>query len=363
MAIIAGRDTQFIERQQMLKSLKFAASGVLALGLLISASGPANASEIITLKLHHFLSPIGNTHSNMLVPWADKVMKESGGRIKVEIYPSMQLGGTPPQLADQARDGVVDIVWTLPGYTPGRFTKTEVFELPFMHFSNAATNQALVDYVQKHGDEFKDYKIISIYVHSGQVFHSHDPIRNVADIKGLKIRTPTRTGGWMIEAMGAIPIGAPVPKIPEMLSKKIVDSVLIPYEVTMSLKTYEMVDYHTTLGDPLVKRINTSTFMFVMNKAKYESLPADLQKVIDDNSGPALSLWLAGIWDGAEIPGMEKAEESGELIVMSAEETAKLRAMIEKPVTNRWIAEMNEKGVDGQALVDEAHALLTKYAK
>jgi len=347
----------------MLKSLKFAASGVLALGLMTGVSGIANA-ETTTLKLHHLLPPVAHAHKNMLVPWAEKVGKESGGRLKIDIYPAMQLGGKPPQLAGQAADGVVDIVWTVLGYTPGRFTKTEVFELPFMHTNTTATNKAITEYVKKHGDEFeKDYKLISVFVHAGQVFHSHKPIRTVADIKGMKIRTPTRTGGWMIEAMGATPIGAPVPKIPEMLSKKIVDAVLIPYEVTMPLKTAEMVDYHTSLGDPKVSRPNTTVFMIAMNKAKYESLAPDLQKVIDNNSGEHLSEWLGEIWDAAEVPGINKAKASGELIVMSAAETAKLRAMTEKPVTDRWIAAMKEKGVDGQALVDEARALIAKYSK
>jgi len=347
----------------MLKSLKFAAGGILALGLMAGISGIANAAEPITLKLHHLLPPMSNAHKNMLVPWADKVMKESGGRLKIDIYPAMQLGGKPPQLAGQARDGVVDIVWTVLGYTPGRFTKTEVFELPFMFTNTTATNLALTEYVKKHGDEFKDYKLISVFVHAGQVFHSHDPIRTVADLKGLKIRTPTRTGGWMIEAMGAVPIGAPVPKIPQLLSKRIVDAVLIPYEITLPLKVSEMVHYHTTLGDPKVSRINTTVFMIAMNKAKYESLPADLQKVIDNNSGANLSRWLGEVWDKAELPGIAKAKATGELIVMSPGETAKLRAMTEKPVTDRWIAEMKKKGVDGQALVDEARALIAKYTK
>ncbi|MDH5188789.1 MAG: TRAP transporter substrate-binding protein [Rhodospirillaceae bacterium] len=347
----------------MFKTLKSAAIGIVTLGLISGSCSVANAAETITLKLHHLLSPLSFSHVGMLVPWADKVMKESGGRLNIEIYPSMQLGGRPPQLADQARDGVVDIVWTLPGYTPGRFTTTEVFELPFMHTNTTATNLALNDYVKNHGDEYKDYKLISLFVHPGNVFQSHNPIRNADDIKGMKIRTPTRTGGWMIEAMGATPVGAPVPKIPEMLSKKIVDAVLIPYEVAMPLKIYEMVDYHTTLDSPAVKRINTSTFMIAMNKAKYESLPSDLQKVIDNNSGDNIARWLGKIWEGSEAPGEAKAAESGELIVMSASETAKLRAMTEGPVTERWIGEMNKNGYDGRALVNEARALLDKYSK
>ncbi len=334
-----------------------AVGAAMALGL---GAGTAGAQEV-NLKLHHLLPPVSHAHKNMLVPWADKVKQESGGRIQIDIYPAMQLGGKPPQLIDQARDGIVDIVWTLPGYTPGRFTKTEVFELPFMHKDIVSTNKALTEFLDRHGDEYADYRVIAMFVHAGQVIHSAKPIRTAADLEGIKIRTPTRTGGWMIEAMGATPVGAPVPKIPEMLSKRVVDAVLIPYEVTLPLKVHEMVDYHTVLaGD--VERVNTSTFIIAMNKARYNSLPADLKKVIDDNSGMALSQWLGEIWETAEGPGKAKAGESGEIITMPAAEVAKLRAKIEQPVIDRWIAEMKAKGVDGQALVDEARALIAKHS-
>lgn len=341
-------------------TMKIALAGA-ALGISAVLGGPAAAQEF-TLKLHHLLPPVAHAHKNMLVPWADKVMKESGGRIKIDIYPAMQLGGKPPQLIDQVRDGIVDIVWTLPGYTPGRFTKTEVFELPFMHKDTASTNKALTEFVAKNGDEYSDYHVIAMFVHAGQLFHSIKPIRTAADIEGQKIRTPTRTGGWMIEAMGATPIGAPVPKIPELLSKGVVDSVLIPFEVTLPLKVNELVDYHTILGGD-VERINTSTFIIAMNKDSYAKLPADLKKVIDNNSGLALSDWLAEIWDAAEVPGIAKAKASGEIITMSEAEVAKLRAKVEQPVIDRWVGEMDKKGVDGAALVAEARALIKKYTK
>jgi TRAP-type C4-dicarboxylate transport system substrate-binding protein len=341
-------------------NMKIALAGAVV-GIVAALTGPANAQEV-TLKLHHLLPPVSHAHKNMLAPWSEKIMKESGGRIKIEIYPAMQLGGKPPQLIDQVRDGVVDIVWTLPGYTPGRFTKTEVFELPFMHRDIASTNKALTEFLEKNGDEYSDYHVIAMFVHAGQVLHSRTAIRTADDLANQKIRTPTRTGGWMIEAMGATPIGAPVPKIPEMLSKGVVDTVLIPYEVTVPLKVHELVDFHTVLaGD--ISRVNTSTFIIAMNKGRYESLPDDLKKVIDDNSGMNIAEWLAEIWQAAEAPGEKLAAASGEIITMPAAEVAKLRAKIEQPVIDRWVAEMNGKGVDGQALVDEARALIAKHSK
>src|SRR5271154_5713438 len=81
----------------------------------------------VTLKMHHFFSSVSGAHAQFLVPWARKVEIDSGSRIRIDIFPSMQLGGAPAQLFDQARDGLVDIVWAVPGNTPGRFAKIEVF--------------------------------------------------------------------------------------------------------------------------------------------------------------------------------------------------------------------------------------------
>ena len=338
--------------------MKLLFGGILA-GL---AATPAQAQEF-TFKLHHFLPPVSHGQRGMLEPWAKAIEEESNGRIKIDIYPSMQLGGAPPQLIDQVRDGVVDFVWTLPGYTPGRFTKTEVFELPFLHSTTVATNLALNDFVARHGDEYEDYKIIAMHVHAGQLFHSGVPIRTADDLQGLKIRTPTRTSAWLIEAMGSTPIGAPVPKIPEMLSKNVVDTVMIPYEVMLTLKVDELVDYHIDLDDPAYPRINTSTFIIAMNKNSYASLPPDLQKVIDDNSGQNVATWIGEAWDAAEAPGRVSAASSGELYSLPPAEVGVLRARVEETVIYRWIAEMDENGIDGRALLEDARALLRKYAQ
>ena len=82
----------------------------------------------------------------MLEPWVAQVEKNSGGRVKIDIFPSMTLGGAPPQLINQVRDGVVDLVWTVNGYTAALFPRSEVFELPFIHTNNpGATSRAMYD--------------------------------------------------------------------------------------------------------------------------------------------------------------------------------------------------------------------------
>src|SRR5687767_9507971 len=184
--------------------------GAVALvGAAWLGAAAAQAQEV-TLKVHHFIGPTAPTQTRMVGPWAEAVQQQSGGRIKVEMYPSMTLGGSPPQLISQLRDGVVDLVWTLPGYTPGQFPRTEVFELPFVHTNDAvATNLAIQDlYDEWLAEEYQDVHPILIHVHAGNALHTIDtPVRKPADLAGLKIRTPSRTGSFVLEALGASPVG------------------------------------------------------------------------------------------------------------------------------------------------------------
>ncbi|HYQ99186.1 MAG TPA: C4-dicarboxylate ABC transporter, partial [Casimicrobiaceae bacterium] len=168
----------------------------LALGLaaaLALASAAARAQDV-TLRIHHFLPPKSTIQALVLEPWCEKLGKESNGRIKCQIYPAMQLGGTPPQLFDQARDGVADIVWTIPTYQAGRFAKSEVFEIPFMTKSSETASPALWEYVHKNSmDEFAGVRILALHVHDGNLLHfTSKRVTNMEEIKGLKVRAPTR---------------------------------------------------------------------------------------------------------------------------------------------------------------------------
>jgi TRAP-type C4-dicarboxylate transport system substrate-binding protein len=173
-----------IQRRTLLKTSAAVALGAPGLSGL--------AQQSVTLKFHTFMAPMSNVWLGMHKPWMDKVEKESGGRIKFDAYPAMQLGGTPVQLYDQARDGVVDIVWTLPGNTAGRFPRVEVFELPFMMNNAEATSKAYWEYVQTMApDEFKDTQVLALHVHGPGMFHSKDKlIKTPADLKGMKVRGP-----------------------------------------------------------------------------------------------------------------------------------------------------------------------------
>jgi len=272
-----------IDRRKLLKST--AAAAVLGAPALAS-----QAQQAVTLKFHTFMSPMSGVWLTMHKPWMEKVEKESGGRIKFEAYPAMQLGGSPVQLYDQARDGVVDIVWTLPGNTAGRFPRIEVFELPFMLNNAEATSKAYWEYVQTMApDEFKETHVLALHVHGPGMFHSKDKqIKSAADLRGMKVRGPTRQVTKLLQSIGATPVGMPLPQIPDALSKGTIDACAIPWEVVPAVKVNELTKYHSEFPSDM-PGLYTTTFVMAMNRKKYESLPPDLKKVIDNNSGLATS--------------------------------------------------------------------------
>jgi TRAP-type C4-dicarboxylate transport system substrate-binding protein len=152
----------------------------------------------------------------------------------------------------------------------------------------------------------------------------------------------------------------PVPQVPEALSRGVVDGVVIPWEVSRPLRVHELTNSHTSFaGD---RGFYTSVFLFGMNKEVYESLPDDLKKVIDDNSGMALAKQIGGVWDGAEQPGLEAAEETGaEFYLIEGDELERWQEASE-PVIEAWIEQMSASGQDGAALVEEARSLIEQYS-
>jgi TRAP-type C4-dicarboxylate transport system substrate-binding protein len=321
----------------------------------------AHAADV-TFRFHQMLPPQATIPAKAIVPWGQKVEKESGGRIKVQHFPTMQLGGRPPELFDQAKDGVVDLIWTVLGYTPGRFPKSEVFELPFSSGSAEAGSRAFQAYVEKNAmDEFKDVKLICVHIHGPGLFHSKDPIRKLEDLKGMKVRGGSRVINIMLEQLGATPVGMPVPAVGEALSKGVISATTIPWEVVPPLKVQQIVKNHTGFTGP--KGLYTQTFAVAMNKGAYDKLPPDLKKIIDANSGIEAAALFGRAMDDGDKVGLELAKKAGNnIITLDADETARWRRAA-NGVRAVWFKEVGDKGLDGPKLAAEAEALIARYEK
>jgi TRAP-type C4-dicarboxylate transport system substrate-binding protein len=334
-----------------------------AAGLMACVAG-AQAQQI-AMKLHHFLPAVSPAHAQMLAPWAADVEKAAGGKVKIELYPAMTLGGKPPELINQVRDGVVDIVWTVNGYTPNLFPRSEVFELPFIHTNNAtATNLAMRDMFLSGeiAEDFKDVQVMFLHVHAGQAIHmAEKEVRKPDDLKGLKMRIPTRTGAWIIEALGAAPAAMPVPALPQALSKKVVDGAFIPWEIIPPLKLQDVTKVQVE-GQNRV-RFGTTTFQVSMNRNTWAKLPADVKKAFEANNGEDRWRAVGKVWTDSEAGGIALAVKAGNKHIQLSDAELDLFRQKLEPVVQRWVDEVKTKGIDGAALVTKARALIAKYSK
>lgn len=338
----------------------FFKGALLGAAATVAVSGAAWAQEV-TLRLHQFLPPQANIPAKILVPWGEQIEKASDGRIKIQHFDAMALGGRPPELLDQARDGVVDISMTVVGYTPGRFPRTEVFELPFMMTDPVATSKAYWEMMDTNfqESEYKGMKILAAWVHGPGMFHTKEPINALEDMKGKTLRGPTRIINDLLSELGAEPVGMPLPAVPEALSKGVVGGTVIPWEVTPAIRVPELVSNHTEFSGK--EALYTAAFVLVMNQAKYDALPDDLKAILDAESGEKMSAFAAQVmWDN-DAPAREVAVKAGNnIITLDEAEVARWKEAAE-PVIARWVAEMDEKGIDGAALIEQAKALIAKH--
>lgn len=332
--------------------------------LAATFAGSALAQQV-TLRVHHFLPGTSSAQQKIIQPWCDKVARESNDRLKCQIFPAMSLGGTPPQLFEQARTGVADLIWTVPTYTAGRFSKSEVFELPWMAVTAKSGSQALWTYVDKHAqDEFKGVHRIFMHVHDGALFHfAGKTPRTLEELKGLRIRAATRANSRTLMALGASPVSMPLPSVPDALSKSVVEGAVVPWEGVPSIRLNEFAKYHLDVpeGSP---RMSNTIFLFGMNEDKYNSLPADLKKIIDDNSGLATSAWAGEVgFDAVVAPHKKIAKDAGGNLQYVSDAEFQRWVKATESVAEDWAKEVSAKGADGRKLLEEARALVRQYAQ
>jgi TRAP-type C4-dicarboxylate transport system substrate-binding protein len=358
---LAGAKTGCTNQRETTMTLRRTLATLLGGTAALALTATASLAQEVTLRLHQFLPATANVPALVLDVWADNVERDSGGRIEIERYPAMALGGTPPELMDQVIDGIVDLAWTVNGFTPGRFPRTEVFELPFFVEDARAASFAYYTMYQEHmaDTDFADVVVLGAWVHGPGVLHTNRPVESIADMRGLKLRTPSRMVGRLLGILGAEPIGLPVTAVPESLSRGVIDGAVIPWEVTTSLRVPELVNNHTEFEGP---GFYTVTFTLSMNRERYESLPDDLREVIDNNSGLEFSIFAGGTQADADVPARQLAvDRNNNIITVSADAAAEWVATAQ-PVYEGWIADVASQGIDGQALIDQARALMAEYA-
>ncbi|MCL4675972.1 MAG: TRAP transporter substrate-binding protein [Pararhodobacter sp.] len=334
--------------------------GIAAAAAFSAVSASAVFAQEVTLRLHQFLPPQANVPVQVLDVWADRIEAESGGRIEIQRFGAMALGGTPPELMDQVLDGIADIVWTVNGFTPGRFPRTEVFELPFFVQDARAASYAYWRMYEEQMAEtdFAGVHLLGTWVHGPGMLHTNAPVRAPSDLQGMKIRGGSRTVNDLLTSLGAEPVGMPVTMIPESLTRGVIDGTTIPWEVTTALRVSELVTNHTEFDGPA---LYTLTFTLAMNQDVYDDLPDDLREIIDRNSGLDFSVFAGGTQADADGPARQFAVDRGNTIITVSGDDIQPWTDAVQPIYAAWIADLAGRGIDAQALIDRARELMAEY--
>ncbi|CAK7048626.1 TRAP transporter substrate-binding protein [Kerstersia gyiorum] len=339
----------------------------IALSLACMVPMASQAQDKFVLRVSHFLPATSNAQVNVIQPWCDTLARESQQRLTCQIYPSMQLGGTPAQLADQVRRGAADVVWTAPGYSTGRFPRSEAVELPFMLPAQGELGSKIIweFYERALRDDFKDYHVLALHSDGGMQLHNASkPVTTLEAFKGVKLRASTRMTARLLDSLGATPVSMPPAQLTEALSKGVVDGALVGWEVLPALKLDEVTRYHSepAADQPI---FSTTLLSLLMNKKRYESLPDDLREIVDRNSGLALSMSMGANWERSANAAREQVRTQGAQVAEIG--TVEYRKMRDagQVLTDTWIAEAADKKLDGAALAaalkDIAQANGLKY--
>jgi TRAP-type transport system periplasmic protein len=309
------------------------------------------AADTIELKFAHAFPPKHTMQVTVFEPWAERISKLTDGKVKVTFFPGGALGKAPDLYA-LAEKGIADIIYTLHGYTPGRFPMTSVFELPFMVPSATKTSEAMWKLYEQFPEFQKEYdkvKVLALFCHPGGDFHTvKKPIKTVDDLKGMKIRTANPSVTEALKIFGATPVTTPVTETYTAIERGVVDGTVLPWEGLGIFKIDELTKF-ATLAD-----FYTMTMTVLMNKKKWDSLPEDVKKIIDEQSGMAMSLECGKSYDATDEPFMQRAVAKGvQVIELAPAEKQKLEALT-IPLREKWIQEMDGKGLPGKTVLDAA---------
>ncbi|MEN6669032.1 TRAP transporter substrate-binding protein [Psychrobacter sp. B38] len=267
--------------------------------------------EVTTLRLSHLWPATSAAHTEVIEPWAKKIETDSNGRLKVEIYPSATLS-KPDATYEATAKGTIDIGTQLQGYTNGRFPLTQVAELPGLS-SSATQMNCMLQTLYDDGvisSEYEDTHLLFMMGTGPGGMHTVDQaIRTPDDLRGLRMRRPSAIAGDIIESAGGTPVGLPATDLYTSLQRGVLDGVSLTWDAMGPFRLIELTNAHTNIP------FYSSAMMVTMNKDKYESLPDDLKKVIDDNSGKAMAASAGKVFDAQDAKYMAEAKAKGDTMI------------------------------------------------
>ncbi|MBV8923256.1 TRAP transporter substrate-binding protein [Bradyrhizobium sp.] len=328
------------------------------MALLLAASvTPAFAEEqTVNLKISHWV-PASHPLQKALEDWAAAVEKASGGTIKSQVFPAQQLGKAIDHY-DMARDGIADVTYVNPGYQPGRFPIIGAGELPFLMSDAKGGSEGLDAWYRKYAaKEMGDVKFCLAFIHSPSSFHTRTKkIVVPEDVKGMKIRPADATIANFVTQLGGTNVQSAAPEVRDTIERGVADGVTFPWGSLVLFGVDKVTKYH--MEAPLY----VTTFVFVMNKDKYNQMSDRQKMAIDDNCNTEAAGRVGEPWGKFEDAGVDKvkAESGQEVYTLTPEQTAQWKKAAE-PLVKTWADGVKKTGVDPDTALSELKASLAKY--
>lgn len=331
-------------------------TSVLTVGSMLTVFGAATAQAAdsqVTLRLSHNVPPTHPVHTKVLGPWAKSIEEESGGSIKIQLFPAQQLGPAREQY-NLARDGIADISWYLVGIEPGRFPIVTAAEIPFLVSDQSRGSRALNDWYSKYAEEeMPDVKVCVLFYDGGGTIHSKQFIREPSDLKGLKVRSPNATAARLYREAGATTVQLSAAEAAEAMERGVADALSFPWNLLIALGIDQAVDHHLDMD---FYSLGTA---ILINKAAFGRLSEAQQKVVNNHCTSDWAEKLPPEWVAWEQEGRTKLinDPKHTVYTITEEQKDKWKALT-KTVQDQWVEEMNQQGRDGEQILGELRTLL-----
>jgi TRAP-type C4-dicarboxylate transport system substrate-binding protein len=329
--------------------------------LVVGSSGTTQAREKrIKLRFYYHASPQGG-QARFLKAWIEKIEKASNGKLDISFFPGASLG-PPMEAYKMIESGAVDMGCVVKGFYPGRFPLSEVILLPFMGFPNGEIGSLvywdLHEKFQEIRDEYTNIKVLVLYTDAPTPIGSNKAIRVAEDLKGLKIRALSGSPTEILKELGAYPVLMSTGEIYTSMERNLLDGWMFSWEGCIGQRLEDVTKYFTTAN------AYQSAMCVLMNQSSWDNLPPDIQKVINEHSGRAGASFFGREFDRFTQIGIEKIKKMrGKEIITLTPEEAKRWKNICQPIEDKWLADMEAKGLPGKAVLDEAQKLLEKYTE
>jgi TRAP-type C4-dicarboxylate transport system substrate-binding protein len=332
-----------------IKKVSLISIGILALGLLLAIGPGTSLAKTVELKFAHPYPAMHPQHKGVLVPWAQKIEEASNGAVKIKFIPGGALG-KPGQAYAMVEKQIADIGWDIADYTPGRFPLTTVIELPFMVKTAEKASVAIWKTYEKFPEfqkEYSDTKLLMLSAHAPGFFATvKKPIISLQDLKGLKIKTASSFTTDALQLFGAVPVTQPVTETYTSLERGVLDGVVMPFDGIVIFKLNELLKHYTPAD------FYSMVFWVAMNKKKFESLPADVKTIIEENSGLALSRAHGKSFDQSYAKMKQICLKTGLQEVNFPDTEMQKLIKLTDPLKDKWVKEMEAKGLPGKAVLE-----------